>query len=88
MFIFNVMKKARETLLPSNKTLIVIANKLIKKYHKGVIFERTYFEAVVVGDGKVEMIGMIDGGPLVGRKVCSNKDEVQEFISATSATYN
>ena len=83
----NVLLKKMKSVFKKDTTLIVLAEKAIKKYNKGVTFERTYFEATVVGNGKVEMIGLIDGGPLVNRKVCSNNEEVGEFIASTSATY-
>lgn len=69
------------------KSLIDMASKAIQKYHKSVTFERTYFEVVLVNNGNVEIIGLIDGGPLVDRKVCSNIQEVNDFISKTIYVY-
>ena len=84
--ILNAFKNVKSTL--SKKTpLIKMAHKAICNYNTSVTFERTYFEATVVSNGNVEMIGLIDGGPLVNRKVCSSIEDIKEFISSTSSTY-
>lgn len=62
------------------KPLIKQAEKVITAYHKRMTYEPTFFSANVVLEGKVEIVCEIDGGTLLGRKVCSNIEEVKGFI--------
>lgn len=54
--------------------------KIILKHENEMLYDRVFFDVKEIASDKVEMIACIDGGPLIGKKECSDENEVLSFI--------